>query len=129
MINPRCTAGDITSSPLACNGASARAIATVLAINAKPVPSCTAFCMPLRKPAVPARILHRRAVVGFILAGRECHARHWLYPDEMIPHALDAGNVFGRDDEARTLAIIGDHSVQFRDAVLDNHVDSRRPIL
>ena len=44
-------------------------------------------------------------------------------------HLFDAGDVLGRDDKALTLAIVGDDSAQLSHAVLDNHIDVRRPIL
>src|SRR5215510_7787477 len=59
----------------------------------------------------------------------ECHSRNWFHPDEVIDHAFDAGDSLRRDDKALTFAIIGDNSVQFGDAVLDDHVDMRCPIL
>src|SRR5215468_10399912 len=59
----------------------------------------------------------------------ECHSRNWFHPDEVIDYAFDAGDSLRRDNKALTLAIIGDNSVQFGDAVLDDHVDMRRPIL
>src|ERR1700756_4137734 len=98
ITNPRCEAGDSTSSPLAGKGAGATKIATALATTARPMPSCTAFCMRLRKPNVLSRISHRRAVIGFIVARRERHARDWLDPDEVVTHALDAGDIFSGDD-------------------------------
>ena len=93
------------------------------------IPSCMALCMPPRKPTTPPRMSHRRVVVGFILAGGKRHARDWLNPDEMVPHALDAGDIFGGDDQAGTLAIIGNYAVQFSDTRVDNNIDARCPIL
>ena len=94
-----------------------------------PMPSCTAFCMPLRKPIVPPHISHRRAIVGFILAGRERHTRDRLDPDEMVPHTLDTGNIFRGDDQACAFSIVSNHAMQFSYAAVDDHVDARRPIL
>ena len=46
----------------------------------------------------------------------------------MIDYTFDAGDILRRDDKALAFAIIGDSSVQFGDAVLDDHVDTWRPI-
>src|SRR5262249_17423353 len=59
----------------------------------------------------------------------ECHSRNWLHPDEVIDYAFDTRDGLRSDDKALTFAIIGDNSVQFGHAILDDHVDMRRPIL
>jgi hypothetical protein len=72
--------------------------------------------------AAPPRISHRCAVVGFIFAGRERHSGHWLHPDEMVSHALDAGDVFSGDDQARTFSIISNHAMQFSHTPADDQI-------
>src|SRR5215472_11430575 len=129
ITNPRCAAGDSICSALTCVDPSARKIAIALAINARPMPSCTTFCITLGNITPLPPISHPRAAASFILGRRERHAGHWLDPDQVIPHLLDAGNVFSGYDQAGTFSIIGDHPVQFSDTGIDDHVDMGRPIL
>ena len=87
------------------------------------------FAAIVGRLATHARRALRPLPFGFVFRRRERHAGHRFDPDEMIVHLFDAGDVLGRDDERLALAFVGDRAPQLRDAVLDDDVDVRRPVL
>src|SRR5438876_92771 len=115
MTNPRCAAGDSTSSPFAPDEVSVTTITSTLVKKAKPMRNCTAFSIAARGVTAFILFLRRCAFVCLVLRGRKCHAGHRLHPYEVILHALDADDVFDCDNEALTLAIVGYDSVQLSD--------------
>src|SRR5271169_1204011 len=69
----------------------------------------------------------RGARVRFVFGRGKCYARYRFDPDEMIVHLLNTRDILDRDDDGLALAIVGYDAPKLGDAVLDDHVDARRP--